>query len=132
MEEPVVEPVAKKHNVHYGPFSALVFTLLSFFGGQLLAGIIIGFTLSVLRGQSGSQTLSWLSENLVGTALLITLAGVFSALIIGAFLKARGDDWPAIGLGKLHVSALFQAAGWFVVYIISYSGSYRRAPVFSA
>lgn len=110
-----------KQPLHYGPFAAILLTILLFIGSQLLAGIIVGLLGAVLHGWSGQQTTEWISSgDALPQALIIGLSAAVSIVCLNWFLRRRKDNLQAIGLRDLRFSAVWQAAVAFVIYIVCY------------
>lgn len=116
-----MEPaVLEKPQIGYGPISAFIVTVSSFFGSQLLAGISIGIFPSIFFGWKQKQITSWLDSGILPQTLVIALSGVFTLLIIKLFLEKRRTTFDAIGLNRFKFSAVWQAGLGFVTYLVAY------------
>ncbi len=108
----------KKLSHKFGPASAIIVTVLAYFGSQLMAGIFIGLYIA-LSGKSSEELLDKISDSTVGQFVFIALTEIFTLALLYWFIRRRKITLPEIGLGRwLKSRDIGYAAVAFVVYFI--------------
>lgn len=87
-------------SIKFSPISAILFTLVAYFGGQLLAGIFFGI-LGVLLGQDPDNLAGLIEESAAWRFVLIIFVGGFSLALTVLFMRLCRVAWNQIGLGRL-------------------------------
>jgi membrane protease YdiL (CAAX protease family) len=98
-ETPVDVPKVRKRSIGFGPLSAILFVLLTYFGSQILAGVFIGLGAG-LFGLTTEDALEKLESSTVVQFGYILLVGVISLVALWLFMRMRSISWKEIGLGR--------------------------------
>ncbi len=101
MEEPIapVPPVKSTDLVTWGPWSAVLVTITSFFASQYLAVFLL--LIYPIASQWGTErTLDWLQESTIAQFSTLALTYGFLLLMIHWFLKYRHSSFRAVGWNR--------------------------------
>lgn len=115
----MIEQETIREKLHYGPLSALLITVGSFFGSQLLAGVVVSF-FPLFIGWDEARIQQWFDNSVLPQTLIIALSGLISILLIRLFLHMRGNRLIQLGLGRPKLSFIWQALAGFAVYMVGY------------
>lgn len=115
-----MEPKEEQPSLHYGPVAAFLVGIGTFFGSQLLSGILVGLAAALFFGWSANQTTSWLEGGIESQVILIGLGSAITVLLLHVFLRSRGDSLRSIGLRNFKPSAVGYAIAGFLVYLFTY------------
>lgn len=116
-----MEPKGDQPPLHYGPVAAFFVGIGTFFGSQLLSGILVGLVAALFFGWSGDQTTSWLEGGgIQSQVILIGIGSAITVLLLHLFLRRRGDSLKSIGLRDFKPSAVGYAIAGFLVYLFTY------------
>ena len=109
-----------KQQLKYGPVSALLVTVGSFFGSQLAVGFLIGLVPAVLFGWKEARISAWLNSGDLPQAIIISLSGITTVFLIGWFIKSRGNRFKQLGFNQPKAAIIWQAGLAFLVYMAGY------------
>lgn len=102
-----------------GPVAAVAIVLLTYFGSQLLAGILIGLGASIL-GYDASAILTEIESSTILQFSYTLIVGVLSLGTIFWFLRHRKVSLGQIGLGrKPKLGDVGHGLGVFVIYFVA-------------
>lgn len=115
-EKTPVDSAIKKHRPGFGrPATTVVMMLALFFGGQVLAGLIIGFW-AIGLGVDSSQIGSWITDRPYAQFFYILLAEGIAVGLLLAWLNLRGLGLADIGVKRPKKGWLGVAALGFLAY----------------
>jgi membrane protease YdiL (CAAX protease family) len=111
------EIIKTSHTVTWGPFSAVLVSVLSFASGFLLAGSLIYFAASVF-GHSSEQTETWLNS-VAGQFIFVLLAEGLIVACLAWFLHFRKTSLRALGYHRRpQINDVGLAIIGFITYFI--------------
>lgn len=102
----------------WGPVSAILVTVGTFFGAQVLAGIFIGVYGSI-KGLSNEQIQTQLHDSIAWWFASHAIIQVGLLFLLWIFLRARNISWPDLGIRNPSIKGLFYAVPVFVLYLMS-------------
>lgn len=105
----------KGPQVPWGPVSAVLFTLLTFVGAQLIAGFVLVF---VARELSAADPAAWLNS-ITGQFCFVTLSDVLIIANLWGFLRPRHGTLRHLGYSRSpEVRDLFFTVAGYAVYFV--------------
>ena len=112
------EVASDKAAKNFGPVSALLVTLLAFFGSQLLVGILVGAFISI-SGRDVETVLKALTESTLGEFMFILIVEACALAILYWFVRWQKISFKEIGLGRgPRYSDVGYALACFGVYFV--------------
>lgn len=119
-----------KH-ITWGPVAAVIVTIATYFGAQIIAGMIIAIY-PLLNMWSYERTAKWLESSTVGQFVFVAIVESLTLWMIWIFLKSRKAKISDIGLKKPRSRdvgyALLGFGMYFVLYIIVVQVASRLFP----
>jgi len=102
--------------IHWGPIAAILYTFFLFFGGQFLAGLVLGI-LSIIFGAS-SFGLAEGDSGIAGQFYFVLISDVVMVSALWLFLRARGNGFRNLGLKRkpAWADAGYAIAGYLVYF----------------
>lgn len=119
MEEAKYSEKHKPRRLGYGPLSAILVTVGSFFASEILAGLVLGLVPAVF-GVGESALTRWLETSVVAQFLMAVLVVGAMLGLITAFLHRREVTWRAIGLVRPRGSDVWRALAGYAVYFAAF------------
>jgi membrane protease YdiL (CAAX protease family) len=104
--------------VGWGPISAVLTTLVVYFGSQIIAAYIIVQYL-ILRGTGKDHVVSAVDGSIPLQFFFILFAEAAVLLMLWMFMRWRGISWPRIGVKKPSLNNLAYAIPGYVIYFIA-------------
>lgn len=105
-----------KSPVKWGPVEALVIALASYFGGQIVASIVV-LLYPMSQGWSVEQMTDWTVQSTFAQFAFIVIGAIATVGIVYAFIRAKGADWRALGLTKPRLSDAGYAVMGYGIYL---------------
>lgn len=106
-----------KKSQGYGPVSAILVTLIIYFGTQLIAGFLIGLFLN-LTGKNFDEISDSINASVGIGFSFILIAEVLSFWFLWRFLRYRKVPWGEIGVKKPRLENILFALPAFVAYFL--------------
>lgn len=114
------KPAANRQQVPWNPWLAVFFTLLIYFGSQLLAGVLISVYTGLQRWPT-DRALDWLSESIGAQFAFVLLAEAITLTALFLFLRHYKTSFKTIGLRRPRWSdaayGLAAAVPYYVLYV---------------
>ena len=111
-------PAPVKTTLGYGPPSAVLVGVSSFFVAQFGAVLLIAFPL-MLAGWDGDRMTAWLESSNIAIFSVSLLASTLMISLIAVFLHRRKTAFTTIGLKRPHISDAGYALLGLVVYFVA-------------
>lgn len=105
--------------INWTSLESIGITLSTYFGGQLLASILILLPLTI-AGWDTDRISNWIDNSTTGQFVLILAIQAISLYLLYAFLKRRKANFGAIGLINPKLIDVGYALVGFVVYFVFY------------
>lgn len=106
-------------NITWGPASAIIVTIATYFGAQLIAGVIIALY-PLINMWSLDKTTKWLESSTVGQFVFVAIVESLTLWLIWLFLRSRKAKVADIGLNRPRLKHLGYAIMGFAVYFVLY------------
>src|ERR1700694_5170485 len=106
----------EQRRLRVGPLAAILITIASFFGSQLVAGLVVGYG-PRLFGFKSHQIQTWFDTAILPQTITVSLAALGTLLILKWYLRRKGDSFQTLGLGNIRLIAAAQAVLGFAVYL---------------
>lgn len=115
--ETTVEPVKQNRGMQRSPWTAVIFSTIVFFAGQIIAANLVSIY-PAAHHWSTSQIEDWLNS-VNGQFWFVLLAEVLTFAATWKFVVARGDRLSSIGWKKPRwVDLAYTLAGFFAYFIL--------------
>lgn len=112
-----IEQSANHRRVGYGPVAAIIVTVGTFFGAQIIVGLLIGLLPIVTdRDMSGIEAL--LAESVPAKFIMILFVEVLTLWLLWLFLRSRKVVPRSIGLVQPEIRDISYAIVGYVAYFI--------------
>lgn len=108
----------RKKTTGWGPIAAIIVTVCTFFGAQLITGLLISLYGDV-RGLSGAQLQSLIDSSASWRFGLNLLIQANLLVLVWLFLRSRSISWLDLGLKRPKPSHILYAVPIFILYLLS-------------
>lgn len=114
-----IGPDAQARRIGFGPLSAVVVVVVTYFASQLMAGILIGIGAAVL-GFDAADALDKLESSTYMQFAYVLVVEAITLAVLWWFMRHRSISWGDIGLSrKFMVRDIAPALQVFVVYFMA-------------
>lgn len=118
-EPPNASPSVVTRSTGFGPLSAVVLLIVTYFASQLMAGILIGLGAAVL-GFDAAEALDKLESSTYVQFAYVLVVEVITLAVLWWFMRRRSISWKEIGLGRKFMTRdIAPALQVFVVYFMA-------------
>lgn len=104
--------------ITWGPIGALAFSVITYFGAQILALLLL-LVYPAAQGWQQTTITKWLDTSVNAQFLLVLLTEFLTVGALALFLKWRKSNFASLGLGKFRAKwFVYAAAGYFAYFLV--------------